>query len=50
MPSLQAYMSIFMKMLQSGAFEDLKTINFYTSEDVIAAATLLEKTEYNAPT
>lgn len=50
MPSLQAYMSIFMKMLQSGAFEDLKTINLYTSEDVIAAATLLEKTEYNAPT
>ena len=50
MPSLQSYMSIFMKMIQSGSFEDLKTVSLYTSEDVIAAATLLDKTEYSAPT
>ena len=49
MPSLQSYMSIFMKVMLSGALEDLKTINLYTSEDVIAAATILDKTEYSAP-
>ena len=49
-PSFQSYMSIIMKMIQSGAFEDLKSVNLYTSDDVFAAAILLDKTEYTTPT
>jgi hypothetical protein len=49
MPSLQAYMSAYMKIIQSGAFEMTRTVNLYTGADVAAAADMVGNTAYKAP-
>ncbi|WP_435137251.1 GYD domain-containing protein [Pseudopelagicola sp. nBUS_19] len=49
MPSLQSYMALYMKIMQSGAFETLKTINLYTGADVAAAAEMASGASYSPP-
>ena len=49
MPSLPSYMSMYMKIMQSGAFEMLRTVNLYTGADVVAAAEMVGSTTYKAP-
>ena len=49
MPSLPNYMSMYMKIMQSGAFEMLRTVNLYTGADVVAAAEMVGSTTYKAP-
>ena len=49
MPSLPNYMSMYMKIMQSGAFEMLRTVNLYTGADVVAAAEMVDSTTYKAP-
>ncbi len=49
MPSLQSYMALYMKIMQSGAFESMKTINLYTGADVVAAAAMANDASYTPP-
>ena len=49
MPSLPNYMSMYMKIMQSGAFEMLRTVNLYTGADVVVAAEMVGSTTYKAP-
>ena len=50
MPSQQAYMAVYMKLLQSNAFDMVRTVNLYTGADVVAAATMAEGASYKSPT
>jgi hypothetical protein len=38
-----------MKIMQSGAFEMMRTVNLYTGADVVAAAEMVSSTTYKAP-
>jgi len=49
MPSLQAYMSMYMKIMQSGAFAMMRTVPLYTGADVAAAAEMATDATYDAP-
>jgi len=49
MPSLQAYMALYMKIMQAGAFETMKTVNLYTGADVAAAAKMVTDASYTPP-
>jgi hypothetical protein len=40
---------MYMKIMQSGAFEMIRTVNLYTGEDVVAAAEMVGSTNYKAP-
>jgi|TARA_B110000093_G_C12782341_1_gene331059 uncharacterized protein with GYD domain len=50
MPSLQSYMALYMKIMQSGAFESLKTVNLCTGADIAAAAAMVGDASYTPPT
>ena len=50
MPSLQAYMALYMKLIKSGTFESMKTVNLYTGADVAAAASMVNDAKYTPPT
>ena len=49
MPSLQAYMALYMKIMQAGTFETMKTVNLYTGADVAAAAVMANDASYTPP-
>ena len=49
MPSLQSYMTLYMKLMQSGAFDSLKTVNLHTVADIAAAATMASDASYTPP-
>ena len=43
-------MAVYMKLLQSNAFDMVRTVNLYTGADVVAAATMAEGASYKSPT
>ena len=45
-PTEVAYMSAFMKLMKSGAFESLKTIKLYSTAQVAEAASMVAGIEY----
>ena len=45
-PTEVAYMSAFMKLMKSGAFESLKTIKLYSTAQVAEAASMVAAIEY----
>lgn len=42
-------MVLHIKLMQSGAFETMGTVNLYTGADVVAVAAIVGNTAYNSP-